>query len=348
MTTTSARMETGIGSVQFASGKIILLGEHAVVYGVPAIACGLDVGARASARLLTSEQRSSLDLDGTSVDSQGESPINRAFRALLESLGSPPVRVVLRSEIPPRCGLGASAAHGVAIARAVLSALAQEDVDHQLALTAATAWEKVFHGNPSGVDTAAVLHGGCIRYRIGAPVHRIALPRPLTFVVAIADAPASTSDMVSRVARAKHERSAVWQQVLRDIAACVEEAEECLKCERLERLGELLDRNHESLAALDLATPAIERARAVAKHAGALGVKLTGSGGGGAIIALTHDDSAPVLAALDHCDLRAFSTQVQPGVTPIPSGTKPLEASQEWRARDLRAPPPSESEQAKA
>lgn len=311
MTTTSLRAEREWGAPQFASGKVILAGEHAVVYGVPAIACGLDVGARARARLLPQGAGSLLDLDGLMIHSDGEHPIHRAFGALLGSLSAPPVHVKLWSEIPARCGLGASAAHGVAIARAVLHALARDDSDHRLALAAATAWEKVFHGNPSGVDTAAVLYGGCIRYRVGEPTRQIALTNPLKLVVAIADVPASTGEMVSRVARVKHDRPSLWSKLLQDIAGAVREAEECLEGGRLEDLGEVLDRNHEALALLDLSTPAIERARTVAKQAGALGAKITGSGGGGAIVALTRDDSTPVVAALAQSQMRPFATVIR-------------------------------------
>lgn len=295
---------------QFAPGKVILLGEHAVVYGVPAIACALDIGATARASLLEPHATSVLEFEGNKISVSSEHPIGKAFLSLIEALQSPPVRVTLACAIPSRCGLGASAAHGVAIARAILRAIGHKDPERRLTLTGATAWEKVFHGTPSGVDIATVLSGSCIRYRIGAPVKQLAVPQSLVLVVAIADAPASTKDMVDRVAHFKKDRTARWNEIERSIAACVEMAEKCIESGRQVELGEELDRNHAYLRLLGLSTPAIERARIAAKNAGALGAKLTGSGGGGAIIALTKDDPSAVQAALAACKLRSIRTVV--------------------------------------
>src|SRR5262249_17136032 len=157
--------------------KIILLGEHTVVYGAPALAAGIERGARAKA---SHDRASTLWLAG--IDPSGprehapadEGDIGRAFAALLAALpGAPPARVEAESELPAGGGLGSWAALGVAIARA-LDALAPrehlpaasdaEDDRARRVLGAACAWERVFHGNPSGIDTAAAALSGCFRY----------------------------------------------------------------------------------------------------------------------------------------------------------------------------------------
>src|SRR4051812_18450842 len=134
-----------------ACGKVILLGEHAVVYGVPAIVLGIDRGATAEA--VASEARaghaarSELTLGATGrVTEDGETDVARAFSALLRTCQvTRPVRVEVVTELPAGAGLGCSAALGVAIVRALDAWENRPPAPASDAAERAMAWEKVFH-----------------------------------------------------------------------------------------------------------------------------------------------------------------------------------------------------------
>lgn len=296
----------------FAFGKVILIGEHAVVYGVPAIACGIDRGVTASAVLLPGST-SLLKLDGEMISAGEETPLSRAFASLLWVLDSPPVLVRAESQLPSGCGLGGSAALGVAIARAVLCVNKHPDNDSRQTLIGAHAWETEFHGSPSGVDAATSAFGGIVRYIKKNGARQVPAACDLRLVVAIAGPSSSTKLMVERVADIRKNRPHLTETVFRSIEALSEVAADCLESGDQQTLGEVMDNNHYWLKQLQLSTPAIEEACIAAKKAGAFGAKVTGAGGGGAVVALVDQDPAPALSALNALGLKAFATCVRSG-----------------------------------
>jgi mevalonate kinase len=290
-----------------ANGKVILLGEHAVVYGVPAIAAGIERGVVARAEPAAS---SHLRIADRSAAAGEETDLARAFSALLASLGAAPLSVECSLEIPPGSGLGASAALGVAIARAVLEATGSV-LDPTRVLTAAAAWEGVYHGNPSGVDAAAAAHDGCLWFDKASGVQPISLGRDLILAIGLAGPPASTKLMVEGVARLRERRPEVVDKALEGIRALVRNAKLCLEAGDLPGLGSLMNYNQMLLSGLFVSTEGIERCCALAREAGALGAKLTGAGGGGAVVALCDGDPEPILAAWRGAGIEAFSSHVR-------------------------------------
>jgi mevalonate kinase len=148
------------------------------------------------------------------------------------------------------------------------------------------AWENVFHGNASGVDTAASELGGCLSFRRGEVPQPLRLAGPIRLVIGLVQAGASTRRMVEQVAAQRAEAPARVTAVLEETGALVERAERALCAGELRELGTLMSRNHDLLGALGVSTPKLDRACQSAREHGALGAKLTGSGGGGCAVAL--------------------------------------------------------------
>jgi mevalonate kinase len=293
-------------SVQSASahavGKIILLGEHAVVYGSPAIAIGLTRGAEADVRRST---ETSLSL-GESVyvlraesAAGSEPPPARAFRALLAELEAPPLSARATLAIPAGAGLGASAALGVALARAVAALGYVAGSSTELAVErAALAWENVFHGNASGIDTAAAQRGGCLWFTRAEGASVLRVGRALDVVVAVVEPGASTRVMVEGIAERRRTDRSDTDSAMDAIKALVESARHAIDRGERAELGRLMTRNHELLARLGVSTQTLDDACQLALRAGALGAKLTGAGGGGCVIALVDEATrAAVLVA---------------------------------------------------
>lgn len=290
-----------------ANGKVILLGEHAVVYGVPAIAAGIERGVSAQA---TPAASASLRIGDRHAAPGDGSELGQAFEAVLGSLALDHLAVEATLEIPPGSGLGASAALGVAIARALLEASGQP-LDHSRVLAATAAWEGVYHGNPSGVDAAAAASSGCIVFDKQHGPEPIELGRDLVLAIGIAGPPASTKTMVEGVARLRARRPELVDKALEGIHALVRNAKLCLSAGDLPGLGSLMNYNQMLLSGLFVSTEGIERCCALAREAGALGVKLTGAGGGGAVVALCDGTAEPILAAWRAVEIECFGSFVR-------------------------------------
>jgi mevalonate kinase len=127
----------------------------------------------------------------------------------------------------------------------------------------------------------------------------------------LAGPPASTKLMVEGVARLRERRAEIVDKALEGIRALVQNAKLCLEAGDLPGLGSLMNYNQMLLSGLFVSTEGIEHCCALAREAGALGAKLTGAGGGGAVIALCDGDSAPVLAAWRAAGIECFGSTVR-------------------------------------
>jgi hydroxymethylglutaryl-CoA reductase len=303
-----------------APGKVILFGEHAVVYGQPAVAAALGCGLGATVE--PDPSGPVLTIPGWGRDGLVVRPaegridsVAQGFGIALDVLGltGAPVRVTLDGELPLGVGLGSSAAFAVALLRALADHRGQPIVGSDL-LEGALAIERVFHGTPSGLDHTVVAQGGCLRYVRGQdPAFRpVRLARPFTVVIAWTPREGTTRQAVLGL-RDRH--AALPAQYDRLFAAMGDVAEagiQALEAGDEATLGRLFDLNHGYLNACGVSTLANEQMVALARRHGALGAKLTGGGNGGAIIALCPHDASQVVHAFGEAGFRALATQIGP------------------------------------
>jgi mevalonate kinase len=271
----------------FGRGKVILLGEHAVVHGYPAIAAGIEKGVTAEAQ---SAERDLLRLSPWDLalrpNPRGDEPLERAFAAALALYPDrPALEVSAEVELPAGAGLGCSAAIGVAVLDAIDRALRIERSRTDLA-AAALAWERIFHGNPSGIDNAMSAVGGVALYRKGDPLQPLHSNQPLHLAIGYSGESSSTKEMVASVARQLENDPERVNKAFEGIEVLVRNAKLAIEAGDHITLGQLLDLNHTILSSLMLCTSKLEEMCQTARRAGALGAKMTGAGGGGCMFAL--------------------------------------------------------------
>ncbi|MGB5501327.1 MAG: mevalonate kinase [Polyangiales bacterium] len=278
----------------FGRGKVILLGEHAVVYRCPAIAVGIERGVTAEA---TAGERNILRLSPWGLalepDPSGSEPLERAFAAALALYRErPPLEVSAQVELPAGAGLGCSAAIGVAVLDAIDEALSIKRSRTELG-EAALVWERIFHGNPSGIDNAMSAIGGVALYRRGDPLQPLRSNKPLHLVIGYSGESSSTKEMVASVARQLEDDPKRVNKAFDAIEVLVRNAKLAIEAGDHIALGQLLDLNHTILSSLMLCTSKLDEMCQTARAAGALGAKMTGAGGGGCMFALApkHDQA---------------------------------------------------------
>lgn len=286
-----------------ACGKVILLGEHAVVYGYPAIAAGLPNGLSLSATRHADPAKPihlkipawELDLH---LDAITHHPVARACCEVLRFCGGPLQgwTITGQTSLPARAGLGSSAALTVAMARLVLG----EDAEVDTVMEASLIGERIFHETPSGIDSLVAARGGILRFvRSQEPTPLTpALSIPLMIVPSLL--PRSTATQVAKVRRKIERFPNPGQAILSALGAVVDEGMTAIQTGNLADLGEMMSISHELLSALGVSSPRLDQLFHCALEHGALGAKLTGAGGGGCLIALlppseASESSEPVM-----------------------------------------------------
>lgn len=286
--------------------KVILVGEHAVVYGHPALAAGLSVGVTATARPGSGRlQVPAWTLEATAGD---DSPVGRALAAIVGRLEAPPLDFAVTADVPSRAGLGSSAALAVAVARAAAAACGRSPTDGAID-AAVDAAEAIFHGNPSGIDAAAAKSGVAGRFTRTEGWRPVRVHQAIKLCVGLSGRPRDTAAQVAAVARLR-DRLSVADDILRLLGNLADEAATALGKGDVDGLGRTFNAAHGLLYALRVSGPELDALVETANAAGAIGAKLTGAGGGGAVIALAPGHERDVLARWKAAGFDGFLAEI--------------------------------------
>jgi mevalonate kinase len=298
--------------VSSAPGKVYLFGEHAVVYGEPAVPCAIERRARVNVEARDDDRirvnAEDLSLNGFTVEYSDESDdapdvdvseslvragigyIDAAVEQAREAAGEPDAGfdITVESEIPLGAGLGSSAAVTTAGIDAGTRELGVELSRAEVAERAYQAELEVQEGEASRADTFCSATGGAVRVE-GDDCEAIEAP-DLPFVIGFDGSAGDTGQLVAGV-RALREEYDFAADTVESIGDIVRSGEDALAEGDVEELGEFMDFNHGLLEALGVSSRSLDQMVWAARDAGALGAKLTGAGGGGCIVALDPTDA---------------------------------------------------------
>lgn len=289
-----------------APGKIILFGEHAAVYGRPAIAVPLkDVQARAVVKAeprfdsgLIRLQAPDIGLEAALADLSGNHPLAAAVLSVLRELAlkrSPACTVRVTSTIPAAAGLGSGAAVSVALIRAFSTFLGRPLADERVSALAFEV-EKIHHGTPSGIDNTVITFARPVYFIKDQTVETFSIPRPFTLVIGDTGIASPTAVSVGDVRKSWEKDRDQYEALFDSTAAITDSARQTLSFGLNEALGPLMDANHGILKKMGVSCPELDQLVEAARAAGALGAKLSGGGRGGNMIALASARTAEQVA----------------------------------------------------
>ncbi len=303
-------------------GKIILLGEHSVVYGRHAIAAPIPLHVRAE----VTAQANHIDLViprwGVEMrlaePERAISSLHASITLIAERLGLADrgMRIDVFPHIPRANGLGASAALAVAVIRAMARCFDIEISEREISNLAFDC-EKIAHGTPSGIDNTLATFGKPILFRRDnansrADIQDLTTPHPIPVVIGLSGVATLTMQTVGSVRAAWQKNPERYESIFSQIDALALAGAEAMRKGDLVELGELMNIDHGLLNALQVSSREIEELVQIARDNGALGAKLTGGGGGGAMIAISEPDRCQAIAsAMRSAGYNTFITEIR-------------------------------------
>jgi mevalonate kinase len=290
-------------TIASAPGKIILFGEHAVVYGRPALA--VPVTQLHAEAQVTEATRRGIWIEAPDVDLHAElntlpsdhpiASVIHNFFFLRRVSPFPDLEVRIHSTIPVASGLGSGAAVTVALTRALASYFNQPLTDEQLNAFAYEI-EKLHHGTPSGIDNTVITYASPVYFTKGEPIETFRVGKPFTIIIGDTGIRAPTKDSVGDVWKLWKTDEPKWEGIFDLVGEIARTAREVIEKGETNRLGKLMDENHALLQEMTVSSPELDVLVAAARQAGALGAKMSGGGRGGNMIALVPLEQADAIS----------------------------------------------------
>ncbi len=281
-----------------APGKVIISGEHSVVYGHPALVAAVNVYSKVSveafdeigAHEIFSDKYGVAKMIGRAFSGPSQlKPFARIIDVFRDSEGfKGRLRIRISSDIPPASGMGSSASLSVALANALLKLVYEKPFDEKV-FSLAMEGEKVAHVNPSGVDVAAALWGGLILFVKDKGIEKLEAGQGI-FLLADSGLERSTKDMILKVASLKEREPDLFNIIMSSISDVTIKISRLLQTDMVEA-GRLITLNHLLLSLMGVSNSRLDSLVWTSISAGAYGAKLTGGGGGGCVITLVDEGS---------------------------------------------------------
>lgn len=286
-----------------APGKIILFGEHAVVYGQPALAVPvtqvqaevrIDRIFSAGIRINAPDIQLNDKLDALAPSQPLAATVRNTLTAL-EAGSLSGLSILIRSKIPVASGLGSGTAVSVALIRALAKHLKKPLTDEQVSALAYKT-EKLYHGTPSGIDNTVVTYARPVYFVKGGAIEILQVRKPFTIVIGDTGMPASTKESIRDVRIQRHKNPERYETLFGAIGSIAHTARQLIEAGMPEDLGPLMDENHALLRSMKVSSSELDNLVKAARSAGALGAKMSGGGRGGNMIALVPAKKATAVA----------------------------------------------------
>ena len=303
-------------SIASAPGKVILFGEHFVVYGVKAILCSINKRVTVTAEK-TSERKISinskigkLDLDPNKLISEINSPLKPFYYLANKAIENKDtgIHIQIDSEIPLGAGLGSSSACCVAGAAAIFKLFG--DISKEKILKLAIEAERTIFENTSGADCTVCTYGGIMEYDKNNGFKKIEHEPNFQLVIINSNIEHSTQSMVSKVKEFEKRNKEEFSRLSNLESKVIEDVLKLIKENKMQEIGQKMNQNQEYLENIGISNNELTSMIKIGQEL-SFGAKITGSGGGGCIFALTNESNLQtILKKFKDNNYECFSTKI--------------------------------------
>ena len=293
-------------TIASAPAKIILFGEHFVIYNQPAVLASINKRIKIDSRIVL-ENKNIIRIEtnefgkktyplsilkNTNQDNYNDFfyPIIYILKKILQDEKTNGIEIKIESEIPYGVGLGSSAALSVAAVAAIYGLVNRYSKKNEI-LELAIETEKIIHRNSSGADCVISTYGGLMYYQKNSNVRQLEYSKKLNFIIINTGLKHSTGELVSIVERFRQNNFATFIKLSNKVTNICKNAIEALKEGNTLKLGKLMNENQILLEQIGVSNKEINKIIETSLNYGAIGSKLTGAGGGGCILSIIHQEN---------------------------------------------------------